>query len=236
MEPRTPSPARPGYSPQETAELARQWTKVMWNASLWKQVHWLGVPVLQWPTDLILMQELITKLRPNCILETGLHLGGTAVFYASILQLLGLEPRVISIDLQVHPDARKNIEASAFARNIHLIEGDSKSESVHQELRRLLGGEKNVLVCLDSDHSYAHTLAELRLFSQYVPVGGYMVLFDTICRELADTPNGNPSWTHDSPMTALVEFLAENPSFASDPDCEKFLVTFAPKGFLVRKS
>lgn len=232
MDTRTPPAAQPGYSSRETAELARQWTKAMWNSELWKQVHWLGVPVLQWPTDLILMQELIAKLRPNCIVETGLYLGGTAVFYASILQLLGIPGRVISIDIQIHPDARKNIDNSAYRNRIHLIEGDSKSDAVHQEVRRLLDGEKNVLVCLDSDHTYAHTLGELRAFCGYVPAGGYMVLFDTVCRELADTPNGDPSWTHDSPMTALEEFLAENRNFQSDPAWEKYLVTFAPKGFL----
>jgi cephalosporin hydroxylase len=226
----------PGYSQQETTELARQWTKAMWNSSLWKQVHWLGVPVLQWPTDLIVMQELIAKLRPNCIVETGLYLGGTAVFYASILELLGIDGRVISIDIQIHPEARRNIEASQYRKRIHLIEGDSKSDAVHQELGKLLNGEKNVMVCLDSDHSYAHTLGELRAFSRYVPVGGYLILFDTICRELADTPNGDPAWLNDSPMTALEEFLSENRNFVSDPEWEKLLVTFAPKGFLLRKS
>jgi cephalosporin hydroxylase len=224
------------YSPERTAALAREWTKTMWNGSLWKQVHWLGVPVLQWPTDLVLMQELIAKLRPKYIVETGIYLGGTAVFYASILNLLGLDSRVISIDIQIHPEARKNIASSAFANRIHLIEGDSKSDAVHTEVQRVLGGERNVLVCLDSDHSYAHTLGELRAFARYVPVGGYMVLFDTICRELADTPNGDPAWTHDSPMTAVEEFLSENRHFTTDPQWEKFLVTFAPKGFLVRKS
>src|SRR5207245_9504519 len=106
-----PPKARGGYSRQETEELARQWTKVLWNSSLWKQVHWLGVPVLQWPTDLILMQELITRVRPNCIVETGSYLGGTAIFYASILNSLGIaEGRVISIDIEIRPSARSNIE------------------------------------------------------------------------------------------------------------------------------
>ncbi|MBI2818036.1 MAG: class I SAM-dependent methyltransferase [Acidobacteria bacterium] len=223
-----------GYSPQATAELARQWTKAMWNSSLWKKVHWLGVPVQQWPTDLMLMQELIATVRPNCIVETGLYLGGTAVFYASILRLLGIDGRVISIEIQINPTARKNIEASSFADRIHLIEGDSKSEAVHERLRALLGCEQDILICLDSDHSYAHTLGELRAFSRYVPIGGYMVLFDTICQELAGTPNGQRSWTHDSPMTALEEFLAENRNFQTDPAWEKFMVTFAPRGFLRR--
>lgn len=231
-----PSPASLHSSSPATAQLARQWTKAMWNSELWKQVSWLGVPVLQWPTDLLVMQELITKLRPRCVVETGLYLGGTAIFYASILQLLGIEGRVISIDIRIDPTARKNIEASPFRDRIDLIEGDSKSEAVHRELQTLLRGETNLLVCLDSDHSYAHTLGELRLFSRYVPVGGYVVLFDTICEDLADTPKGESSWVYDSPMAALREFLAENPNFASDPAGGKFLVTFAPQGFLRRTS
>src|SRR5438477_5390924 len=97
------------YTTAELQTLARQWTKAMWNAELWKQVSWLGVPVLQWPTDLVLMQELIAKLRPRCIVETGVYLGGTAVYYASILQLLGPDAKVISIDIRIEPAARRNI-------------------------------------------------------------------------------------------------------------------------------
>ena len=233
MEDTPPLPALQ-YTTEEMHQLARQWTKAMWNASLWRQVRWLGVPVLQWPTDLILMQELIAELRPRVIVETGLYLGGTAVYYASLLQLLGIEGRVISIDIQIHPEARRNIEASRFRDSIRLIEGDSKSKAVHQELARELGGESNVLVCLDSDHSYAHTLGELRAFARYISVGGYLVLFDTICEELADTPNGDPAWKKDSPMQALRDFLAENPAFATDPRFSKYLVSFAPRGFLKR--
>lgn len=219
-----------------TAELARKWTKAMWNGGLWKQVRWLGVPVLQWPTDLVIMQELIATVRPNCIIETGTYQGGTAVYYASILQLLGIAGRVITVDLQVQAEARKNVGQSTFADKIHLIEGDSKSNAVQAEINRLLGGEKNVLVCLDSDHSYAHTLGELRAFARHVPVGGYMVMFDTICRDLADTPNGDAAWLKDSPMTAVEEFLSESTSFVSDPQWEKLMVTFAPGGFLRRVS
>ena len=232
----TPPPATPGSPSDEISQLARRWTKAMWNAGLWREVSWLGVPVLQWPTDLLLLQELMTRLRPRFVVETGLLNGGTAVFYASILRLLGIDGRVISIDIRITPEARKNVTSSAFRDRINLIEGDSKSDAVHQQIETLLQGEPNVLVCLDSDHSYAHTLAELRRFSRYVPVGGYLVLFDTICEDLADTPNGDASWVEDSPMAALRQFLTESPNFVSDPAWGKFLVTFAPSGFVLRQS
>ncbi len=237
--------SRPGhssYSQEETKALARQWTRHMWNASLWQQVQWLGVPVLQWPTDLILMQELITRLRPRIIIETGLYLGGTSVFYASLLHLLRIEGTVISVDIEINPEARRNVSSSDFADRIRLIEGDSKSEEVHGQIRDLIGkmtgemtdAESSVLVCLDSDHSRAHCLEELRLFSRYVPVGGYLVLFDTICEDLCATPNGDPGWAGDSPMAALREFVGENDAFQSDHSYDKFMVGFAPHGFLKR--
>lgn len=232
----TPLPPSPGSPSDEASRLARQWTRTLWNAGLWRQVSWLGVPVLQWPTDLLLLQELMTRLRPRFVLETGLHLGGTAIFYASILRLLGIDGRVVSVDVSVSPEARKNLDDSAFRDQITVIEGDSKSEAVHRRIETLLQGEPNVLVCLDSDHARAHALAELRLFSRYVPVGGYLVLLDTICEDLADTPNGDASWAQDSPMAALRTFLQESPNFVSDPACGKFLVSFAPQGFLLRRS
>ena len=170
------------------------------------------------------------------MIETGLHHGGTAVFYASILRLLGIDGRVISIDIQIAREARENIGNSAFRDQITLIEGDSKSDAVHQQIETILRGEANVLVCLDSDHSYAHTLGELRRFARYIPVGGYMVLFDTICEDLADTPKGDPAWVEDSPMAALRQFLSENPHFETDASWGKLLVTFAPQGFLRRRS
>ena len=222
------------YSSEVTQRLALQWTKSMWNALLWKQVTWLGVPVQQWPTDLILMQELITRLRPRRIVETGVYLGGTAVFYASLLHLLQIDGRVISIDIEIHPEARRNVGGSGFGDRVRLIEGDSKSEIVHRELHAELSGETNVLVCLDSDHSYAHTLGELRAFARYIPVGGYMVMFDTICEALADTPLGSPSWVTDNPLRAVREFVQEDSRFEIDPGYGKYLVTFSPSGFLRR--
>lgn len=222
------------YSSEGTQRLALQWTKSMWNALLWKQVTWMGVPVQQWPTDLILMQELITRLRPRRIVETGVYLGGTAVFYASLLHLLQIDGRVISIDIGIHPEARRNVGASGLGDFVRLIEGDSKSETVHQQLQVELAGETNVLVCMDSDHSYAHTLGELRAFARYIPVGGYMVMFDTICEALAETPLGNPSWVTDNPLRAVREFVQEDTRFEIDHGCGKYLVTLSPSGFLRR--
>ena len=226
------------YTAEATERLARQWTKNMWNGLLWKQVSWLGVPVQQWPTDLILMQQLIFRLRPRVILEAGVYLGGTAVFYSSMLNMMQIDGQVSSVDIAIHPEARVNTANCAYSDRITLLEGDSKSPATHEKIQQLVGGETNVLVCLDSDHSYAHTLAELRVFARYIPVGGYMIMFDTVCEIVADTPSGNPQWATDNPLRAVREFLAsqptDGPQFVIDNDCEKFLVTFCPSGFLRR--
>src|SRR5262245_21379361 len=132
------------YTPEETRTLARLWTKAMWNAEFWKRVRWLGVPMLQWPTDLMLMQALIAEQKPNVIIETGLYLGGTAVYYASLLELLGIDGRVISIDIQISAESRRNIDSSRFGKRIMLIEGDSKSDAVHEHLAQLLAGESKI--------------------------------------------------------------------------------------------
>jgi cephalosporin hydroxylase len=226
------------YSPEATQALAKQWTKTMWNGLVWKGVRWMGAPIQQWPTDLIILQELIHRLRPRVIIESGVFLGGSSMFYASMLELVKIEGRVISLDLQIHPEARANIGSFIYEDKITLVECDSKAAETHKLLNDLLAGESNVLVCLDSDHSYSHTLAELRAFARYVPVGGYMIMFDTVCEWLADVPHGDPSWAEDNPMRAVRDFLAsqpaDGPQFVIDKDCEKLMVTFCPNGYLRR--
>jgi cephalosporin hydroxylase len=226
------------YSREATERLARQWTKTMWNSTIWKGVRWMGAPIQQWPTDLVILQELIHRNRPRVIIEAGVFLGGSSVFYASMLELMKIDGRVISLDIQIHPEARANVGESIYEDRITLIECDSKAPQTHKVLQEMIGEETNVMVCLDSDHSYAHTLAELRAFARYIPVGGYMIMFDTVCEWLADVPNGHPSWSEDNPMRAVRDFLAsqpaDGPQFEIDKECEKLLVTFCPNGYLRR--
>ena len=214
-------------------ELARQWTRAAWQRELHLQTTWLGFPILQWPTDMVVMQEIICQQRPRVIIETGTYGGGSAVFYASLLRLLG-GGRVVSVDIEAGDDVRRALAASPFADVITLVRGDSKAPEVVGRVKQAVGEEKNVLVVLDSDHSRAHVLGELRAYSDLVPVGGYLVAMDTICHDLWDLPNAARDWKDNNPLRAVEDFLREHPEFEVDRSREKLLVTFSPGGFLRR--
>ncbi len=213
-------------------DLAMQWTKALWCAKLWQTPRWLGMEIWQWPTDLLIMQELIYELKPKVILETGTAHGGSAIFYSSMLRLLG-GGRVISVDIEKNDAVHKKVLEHPFGSDVTLITGDSKAPEILDQVREALAGETEILVVLDSDHSYAHVLGELRVYKDFVPLNGYLVVFDTICKALGDVP-GLADWREDNPLRSVEEFLAETPEFELDKSREKLLVSFAPSGFLRR--
>jgi cephalosporin hydroxylase len=199
----------------------------MWRSHLWARTHWLGVPVQQWATDLISLQELIFATRPKFILETGTASGGSAIFYASILELIQ-DGIVISIDID-QSQASKTIAGHRLSERIRLIQGDSKSHEVSAKVREIAGAEPNLHVFLDSDHSTQHVLGELENFKDLVPVGNYIVVFDTNIAEAKE-------WRASNPLLAVQIFLSRNPQFAVDHQWEKYRVTFLKNGFLKKVS
>jgi len=215
-------------------ELARQWTRAAWQHDLWQGNTWLGFPVLQWPTDMLAMQEIVFQQRPRVVVETGTHRGGSTIYYASLLRLVG-GGRIVSVDIEIPEAVRAAIGASPFADIITLVQGDSKAPEVVARVQEAARGEDNVLVVLDSDHSRAHVLAELQAYCDLVPVGGYLVAMDTICHDLWDLPNGVRAWKDDNALRAVEDFLGEHPEFEADRSREKLLVTFSPGGFLRRR-
>jgi len=215
-------------------EMADAWTRQMWLADLWQFNTWLGFPILQWPTDLIVLQDIIVEQRPRVIIETGSFKGGSAVFFASMLKLTGGGGRVISVDWPGVPEAvLERVKNHEMGSVIDFITGDSTAPTTIQQLKEMVGDEKNVFVVLDSDHSYLHVKRELEIYRQFIPLGGYLVAGDTICAELAKL-EGYSQWRDDNPLRAVHEFLLENDSFVSDADREKFMVTFFPEGYLKR--
>ena len=205
----------------------------MWTARLWQKVTWLGMEVWQWPTDLVVMQELMFELKPKVVLETGTARGGSAIFYASMLQLLG-GGRVISVDVKRREEVHRRVAEHQYGSAVTLMTADSKAPETIEKLREELNGETNVLVVLDADHSYEHVLGELRAYCEFVPVGGYAVVFDTICEALGTLP-GHSKYLEDNPLRLVRQFLVEHPEFEADLSREKLLVSFAPHGFLRRK-
>lgn len=194
---------------------------------------WLGRPIIQYPTDIVAMQEIIWTVRPRVIVETGIAHGGSLVFYASMLQLLG-EGIVIGVDVDIRPHNRAAIESHFLFPRIRLIEGSSTDPAIFAQVRQTAGDAAPVLVALDSNHTHAHVLEELRLYSRLVGKGSYLVVFDTMVEQMPDGSYPDRPWSKgDNPLTALREFLATTDRFEIDHEIhQKLLVTVAPFGFL----
>lgn len=214
--------------------LSLEWTRLMWKEGLWEKIKWLGTPILQWPTDLIVLQEIAYEQKPKFIIETGTYKGGSAIFFASLLTLLRNNGKVISIDINLSNKVRDKIVEHPLGRKIILIEGSSTSDSTIKYIKKIIRDQKKIMVFLDSDHSFGHVLNELRIYQQFVPVGGYICAFDTITKDLYDLPSGEKKWRLDNPHRAVIDFVKENRCFKIDRTKNRLLVGFAPDGFLKR--
>jgi cephalosporin hydroxylase len=195
---------------------------------------WLGRPIIQLPQDLFAMQEIIWTLKPDFIIETGIAHGGSLTFYASILELMG-KGKVIGIDIDIRKHNRAEIEKHPLYHRIVMIEGSSVSEDVVAQVKSITDGAKGILVSLDSHHTHQHVLKELELYTPFVSVGSYCVVFDTAIEELSrEIPIIDRPWgPGNNPKTAVWEFLKTNDRFVIDKDIEtKILITAAPDGYL----
>jgi cephalosporin hydroxylase len=197
---------------------------------------WLGRPVIQFPADLIAIQELIVAVRPELVIETGIAHGGSLIHSASILELMGGEGRVLGVDIDIRSHNRAAIEAHPMAKRIDMIEGSSIDESVAGKIRLTAAGKKSVLVILDSMHTHDHVLRELALYAPLVTVGSYCVVLDTIIEDLPAGAYPDRPWGKgNSPKSAVWAFVKSDPRFEIDAELEaKLLMTAAPDGWLKR--
>jgi cephalosporin hydroxylase len=195
---------------------------------------WLGRPVIQYPQDLLAIQEIIWRTRPELIVETGVAHGGSLIFSASILELIGGPGNVIGIDIEIRPHNRSAIEAHPLFRRISLIQGSSIDRNVVAEVSRAAAG-KRTMVILDSNHTHKHVLEELRAYAPLVSEGCYLIVLDTIIEDLPDALFANRPWKQgDNPKTAVHEFLRTTDDFMIDETMsDKLLITVAPDGFLM---
>lgn len=223
------------YSEEGFRVLANLWLRAGWQQKFSYNVTWLGIPIIQMPEDMLMLHELLYKLRPDVVIETGTAHGGTAVFYASMLELLG-RGRVISIDVEIRKYNRLAILSHPMSKRIRLIEGSSTDPETVEQVRALVRPHETVLVALDSNHTAAHVRRELELYHGFVTPGSYLVVFDGVMTVLTDAPNGSPVWDRDNPLTAVSEFLADHPEFEVDDYYNRLLVTYCPGGFLRRKA
>jgi cephalosporin hydroxylase len=195
---------------------------------------WMGRPIIQYPQDMIAMQEIIWEVKPDLIIETGIAHGGSLIYYASLLELIG-EGEVLGIDIDIREHNRKEIESHPMYKRIKMLQGSSISNEIIDQVKNFAEGKKSVLVCLDSNHTHEHVLSELNLYSSFVTLGSYIVAFDTIVEDL---PEGyfsqkRPWGVSNNPKTAVEEFLKGNSDFAIDYSIDqKLLISVAPEGYL----
>lgn len=195
---------------------------------------WMGRPIIQYPQDIMAMQELIWSVKPDLIVETGIAHGGSLVFYASMLELLGDDGIVLGVDVDIRPHNRIAIEEHPMARRIRMIEGSSIDPSIVAQVSEIAAGRKKVLVALDSNHTHEHVLRELELYSPYVTEGSYLVVFDTVVEDLPESTFPDRPWgPGDNPKTAVRQFLRDNDRFVIDNQVDhKLLLTVSPDGYL----
>ena len=184
----------------------------------WNNTYWMGIPVLKCPLDLWIYQEIIFKTRPDIIIECGTAKGGSALYLASVCDLVN-NGRVITVDIEDNKDKPKH-------KRITYLLGSSISKQIIEKIKKLVGNKK-IMVILDSDHSKQHVLSELKIYSKFVTKGSYLVVEDTNINNHPVLSNFGPG-----PMEALKEFLKENKNFIIDKEKEKFYLTFNPKGYL----
>jgi len=197
---------------------------------------WMGRPIIQYPQDMIAMQELIWEIKPDLIIETGIAHGGSLIYYASILELIG-NGEVLGVDIDIREHNRKEIEAHPMFKRIKMIQGSSIDESIVAKVAEAAKGKQRVMVCLDSNHTHDHVLNEMKMYAPFVTNGSYLVVFDTIVEDLPENYFGQKrNWgIGDNPKTAVFEFLKDNNDFSIDSAIDnKLLISVAPSGYLKR--
>lgn len=200
------------YSQESFELLSAQWLKVGWDQKYAYTFSWLGRPIIQLPDDMVRVQEVIYQVRPDVIVETGVAHGGSLIYYASLCRLLD-HGRVVGVDIEIRPQNRKAIEAHKLSPLITLLEGNSVSPLVVNQVKSLIRNGETVLVLLDSCHTKSHVLQELEAYCPLVTPGSYIVATDGIMRDLFDVPRGHPDWRWDNPATAAIEFVSAHPEF-----------------------
>lgn len=200
------------YSNEAFRILSDLWLKVNWTQKYTYTFSWMGRPIIQLPEDMIRTQEVIYRLKPDVILETGVAHGGSLIYYASLCRTIG-KGRIIGVDIEIRPHNRDAIEKHEVFPLITLIEGGSTDPAIVDQVKSLISPSETVLVLLDSDHSKKHVEAELEAYHELVTPGSYIVVTDGIMRDVHDSPRGKKEWLHDNPVAAAEVFTAAHKEF-----------------------
>lgn len=232
-------------------EQSQDWLERSMRGKYTYNFDWLGRPIIQYPQDVFAIQELIWRVRPDLLIETGIAHGGSLVLSASMLALLDMcdaievggafDPRrsrrkVVGVDIDIRSHNREAIEAHPMASRIRMIEGLSIARDVVEKVCEEATGCRRVMVCLDSLHTHDHVLAELEAYAPLVSVGSYCVVFDTFVDDVpADVFTDRPWGPGNNPRTAVRQYLSSHHEFEVDESIEiKLQITGSPGGYLKR--
>jgi len=195
---------------------------------------WMGRPIIQYPQDMVAMQELIWEIQPDLIIETGIAHGGSLIYYASLLELIGKDAYVLGIDIDIRAHNRAEIEAHKTSNRIEMIQGSSIDKDIVTKVAKHAKGKKRILVTLDSNHTHNHVLEELRLYAPFATKDSYLVVFDTSVEFAPDDLNADRPWSvGNNPKTAIDTFLTETDRFEIVESIDdKLLISMAPGGYL----
>ncbi len=221
------------YSDEGYSTLAHLFTRSGWQRKATYELVWMGIPIIQLPEDILMMQELIWRVRPDVIVESGVAHGGALVLYASLLDAIG-KGHVVGVDVEIRKYNRLAIEAHPMSHRITLIEGDSVADSTLERVRAEIPPGSKVMVALDSNHTREHVAAELARYAPLVTPGSYCVVFDSVMTMVSDAPNAGENWEHDNPLDAVAAFLDEHKEFEVDPAFNRLEVSYCQSGFLRR--
>ena len=202
----------PLYSKQGFELLSRLWLKVGWNQKYTYTFSWLGRPIIQLPDDMIRLQEVIHRVGPDVVVETGVAHGGSLVYYASLCKALD-RGRVIGVDIDVRSHNRAALDRHPLRGLIEIVEGSSIDPDVVGRVRSHIKSGETVIVFLDSNHSRDHVRAELEAYAPLVSIGSYIVATDGVMQDVADAPRGQAAWRTDNPISAVHDFLRTHSEF-----------------------
>lgn len=227
-------------TPEAFQILSEHWLRSGWDNKYVYSFTWMGRPIIQLPEDMFRIQEIIYRVKPDLLIETGIAHGGSLIFYASLFKAMG-KGHVIGVDIEIRPHNRKAVEAHDLFDLITLIQGSSTDAAIVGRVRdQIKRGEKGFVV-LDSNHTRTHVLNELRAYAEFVAIDSYIVACDGIMQNLVGAPRTRPEWGTDNPQSAVRDFLSERDDFVLEEPAFAFnegdivrRVTYWPNAFLRR--
>ncbi|MFC1856966.1 cephalosporin hydroxylase family protein [Thermodesulfobacteriota bacterium] len=230
----------PFFDPEAFALVSQAWLRIGWDTKYVYSFTWMGRPIIQLPEDIMRIQEVIYKIKPDVIIETGIAHGGSLVFYASLCKGIN-HGKVIGIDVEIRPHNRKAIEKHELFEYITLVEGDSIDRKIVNSVISMVKPGENVIVILDSNHTKQHVLNELHAYAGIVSVGSYIVACDGIMENLVRAPRSSKDWSWNNPKAAAEEFISSNDDFIIEEPEMLFnegiiteRVTYWPRAFIKR--